>query len=276
MSSQEAVGAADDCLEIEVYRDLPGRRLLLESFRDPAPPPDALLASALHALGPDDSLQGATDEAPVLFECEGCGLRFRDCAAAVCHERLCLPAASASTGPHNKPQSKREECDALQWLLHAAEASGEDPADYLGPGISSSPDSGAPSSEVHNGPLVTTDPTREGLYSCQASSEDLHSLEGPHGRAGPRLGRRFLERLSLGDKVSWERGPRFFPRQGEGAPEAAERALAFACKHNAGSSYAEADWNNPEDVAAISRYIGSPTELRPAACDTTGRPTKQS
>lgn len=266
---EEALGAADDCLQIEVYKDLPGRRLLLQHFRDPMPPPAPLLASALHALGSDTALHNTSEDAPVLFECEGCGLRFRDCTAAVCHERLCLATTKGSGGSQRKEAAQPEQTDALQWLLQVAVSSAETP-------------DGSENTQTHSSHNVMgiSEPGFAGSQNSNVSGLDsppeLQNLDGPSGRSGTRLGHRFLERLSLGSCVSWDREGRFFPRRGEGKEEAAERALAFACNERAGSGYAQANWNDPSDVTAISRHFISPAVVQPAVCDADQRPTTHS
>ncbi|KAL8274393.1 hypothetical protein Esti_001715 [Eimeria stiedai] len=288
---QEALGAADDCLQIEVYRDLPGRRLLLDHYHDPAPPPSPLVASALHALGEQSPEEPANDEAPLLFACETCGLRFTDCTAAVCHERVCLAAANksrAAEGGFGAARKQGEEEDALLWLLQSSLDAAETTAasetegsllqqpPRLGGGPPGETDTlGAP-------PTLLTEggPLREGggaPFEGRSCLEELQTLEGPGGRAGQRLGSRFFDRLSLGDRVSWERGGRFFPRRGEASDEAAERALEFACKSSRNQrEYTEADWNEPAHVAAIATHLTSPTHIHPAACDAEGRPNEHS
>ncbi|KAL8448036.1 hypothetical protein Emed_004035 [Eimeria media] len=289
---QEALGAADDCLQIEVYRDLPGRRLLLDHYHDPAPPPSPLVASALHALGEESPKEeAATDGAPLLFACEGCGLRFTDCAAAVCHERVCLAAANKSGG-FGAACKQQEEEDALLWLLqsslHAAETTAATPDP---PGVSpqhplvvdGGPSEatdivGAPPALVGEGAPLR----REGGAPLEEGPrvEELQTLEGPGGKAGQQLGSRFLDRLSLGDRVSWERRGRFFPRRGEAFDEAAERALGFACsssRNNDKGGYMEADWNQPEHVAAIATHLTKHTpHIHPAECDAERKPNEQS
>lgn len=274
--SQEAVGAADDCLQIEVYRDLPGRRLLLQYFRDPAPPPAALLASALHALGSDAPMQEKAEDVPVLFECEGCGLRFRDCTAAVCHERLCLAVATGTSASQSNGRSDQEQRDALQWLMQVAMGSAEVPDARVNSHSFSTHKTELSASCVDDCPVPMATPDYSGHAPGSAASWDLHTLEGPGGRSGTRLGHRFWERLSLGDRVSWERSGRFFPHRGEGADEAAERALAFACNTNTGRNYAQANWDDPDDVTAISKHLIAPIDIQPAACDADERPTRQS
>ncbi|KAL8449941.1 hypothetical protein Emag_003502 [Eimeria magna] len=293
---QEALGAADDCLQIEVYRDLPGRRLLLDHYHDPAPPPSPLVASALHALGEESPKEAASDGAPLLFACEGCGLRFTDCAAAVCHERVCLAATNKSRaaegGKFGAAYKQEEEEDALQWLLQSSLHAGEttaasEPADLplqqplkMSEGASAEADIlglRAPPALVGEG-----GPSKGGggvLLEGGPRLEELQTLEGPGGRAGQRLGSRFFDRLALGDRVSWERGGRFFPRRGEASDEAAERALGFACSSNRNNDereYTEADWNQPEHLAAIATHLTRPTHIQPAECDAESRPNEQS
>lgn len=270
LDPQEALGAADDCLQIDVYADVPGRRLLLEHFKDPSPPPGPLLASALHALGEDAPLQDAADEVPVLFECEGCGPRFRDCAAAVCHERVCLTTAGDSAVLQHKTGAGSEQADALNWLLKGAMGS-EGGVEDLALPSSDDADSNFPCLREHVDPLVTIS-----NHSASACPQELRTLEGPRGRAGSRLGSRFWERLSLGDRVSWERAGRFFPRTGEGTEEAAERALDFACSSRSGHGFAEADWSDPNDVSEISKHVIAPASIQPAACDADQQPTSSS
>ncbi|XP_026193202.1 uncharacterized protein LOC34620655 [Cyclospora cayetanensis] len=276
---EEAVGAADDCLQIEVFKDLPARRLLAESFLDPAPPQGPLLASALHALGSEVPPQEG-EEAEVLFECEGCGLRFSDCAAAVCHERLCTSQPPSTGGDHRSEGGLDSEGGALQWLLQTAAASPETPQNLEGSESLLSPSGPVPDAAVRadgrRDPGAVAGLGAPGGLLAGPPPRELRTLEGPNGRAGARLGSRFLERLSLGDQVSWERGPRFFPRQREGALEAAERALDFACSSGAGQNYVEANWNDPEDVAAVCQLLGPPSDLRPALCNTDAQPSGQS
>ena len=269
------MGAADDCLEIALYTDLPARRLLLEAYRDPAAPSSALLASALHALGPDQpQCMHQDDEEPlVLFECEGCGLRFRDCAAAVTHERLCLRAARppnklpAQCGSWPTPNAKEDEQDALQWLLQTAAAACDLPTQQH-----QQEQQEVKAQGKSNQVLGAED-------GCQLPPsnvpQELLSLEGPQGRSGRRLGRQFYQRLSLGNLVSWDRGLRFFPRRGEAAAEAAERALNFACSSRScgeTSSYSEADWNDARDVISLSACLGVASDINPAACETDRKP----
>lgn len=265
---QEALGAADDCLQVEVYKDLPGRRLLLQHFKDPAPPPAPLLASALHALGSDTALQKTPEDASVLFECEGCGLRFRDCTAAVCHERLCLATAKGVNGSQRKGGTEREETDALQWLLQVAVSSPETPAGSA----NTLTDSCSDQMGVSEPGVAHQSSNVSGLVAPR----ELQNFDGPLGRSGTRLGHRFLERLSLGSRVSWDREGRFFPRSGEGKEEAAERALAFACSDRAGSGYAQANWNDPNDVTEISKHFISPAVVQPAVCDADQTPKAHS
>ncbi|KAL8437263.1 hypothetical protein ACSSS7_001080 [Eimeria intestinalis] len=289
---QEALGAADDCLQIEVYRDLPGRRLLLDHYHDPAPPPSPLVASALHALEEEGPKEAAAEEAPLLFACEGCGLRFTDCAAAVCHERVCMAAAnknSAAKGALAAACKQEDEEDALLWLLqsslHAAETTAASEPEASSLQHSGDPRRAADLLGVRRPtPLSEGGPSKKGgggalLEGPLPHLEELRTLEGPGGRAGQRLGSRFFDRLSLGDRVSWERSGRFFPRRGEASDEAAERALGFACRSSSSGDnrkYTEADWNEPEHVAAIATHLTRPTHIHPAACDAEQRPTEQS
>ncbi|CDJ53959.1 16S rRNA processing protein RimM, putative [Eimeria brunetti] len=272
----EAVDAADDCLEIAVYRDLPARRLLLEAYKDPAAPPSALLASALHALGPDQPLgmQKEDEGPPVVFECEGCGLRFSDCAAAVTHERLCLKAAH----PPNEildqcensqaPKANKDEEDALEWLLQTAAAACDLPS-HQQEQQQQQQEGGSSSTGLPGG-----GDSRQVSHSSVAHK--LLSLEGPQGCAGRRLGRQFYQRLSLGSSVSWDRGSRFFPKRGEAAADAAERALSYACSSRTSSGtasrYTEADWNDAQDVVRLSASLGVEPGLSSVACETNRKP----
>ncbi|CDJ56580.1 16S rRNA processing protein RimM, putative [Eimeria maxima] len=276
----EAVGAADDCLEIEFYKDLPARRLLMEAYRDPAAPPPALLASALHALGPDQppSMQLEEEEPPVLYECEGCGLRFSDCAAAVTHERLCLQATQRSSkcpdkcGSQQTTTSSADDQDALQWMLQTAAAACDLPTHEQQQQQRQQQVQGCSGKGLW-----------EGENSAQVSPpsvpHELLSLEGPEGRSGRRLGRHFYQRLSLGSLVSWDRGRRFFPKKGEAATDAAERALNFACPSSSGgeaSKYAEADWSDTHDVVNLSSCLGVAPGLSSVTCETDKKPKSNS
>ncbi|CDI85948.1 16S rRNA processing protein RimM, putative [Eimeria praecox] len=275
----EAVGAADDCLEIALHGDIPARRLLLEAYKDPAAPPAALLASALHALGPEQPhcMHRDEEDPPVVFECEGCGLRFSDCAAAVTHERLCLPGAHSLKKPPDQggngptPEANEDEEDALQWLLQTAAAASDLPT---------SPHQQQQQPEEEEEQAGSRDALWGGNSAQEPASSvphELLSLEGPQGCAGRRLGSQFYRRLTLGSSVSWDRGFRFFPRRGEAAAEAAERALNFACgsrSSGAASSYSEANWSDTQDVVSLSSRLGVASGLNPVACEIERKPQK--
>ncbi|KAL8429056.1 hypothetical protein Efla_005874 [Eimeria flavescens] len=293
---EEALGAADDCLQIGVYRDLQGHLLLSQHFKNPAPPPSALVASALHALGSDPPhLHAAAEESPVLFECEGCGLRFTDCTAAVCHEAVCRSSSSSSSSSRSSSRSRSssssvsreegesvlEQKDALQWLLHAALNSSDSPE-------SDEDFQAATGAPLHACGKETEIPSRFSLDASHGASaaaaaeaaaaaarvRELKTLEGPQGRAGSRLGIRFWERLRLGGEVEWEREGRFFPFKGEDRQQAAERALDFACSsRNSQGRLQQADWNNPADVAQVSRHLLAKVDIHPAAAACTQQHT---
>eukprot|EP00070_Physeter_catodon_P034239 XP_028341133.1 uncharacterized protein LOC114485009 [Physeter catodon] len=93
---ESALPAADDVLEIELYRDVAAKQLLHAHAPLPAPVPPALFSEAsLQSCGL--GRQQLQQDMLLVFKCEGCGKKFRSYEKACRHEQRCKLMSAAAT-----------------------------------------------------------------------------------------------------------------------------------------------------------------------------------